>query len=73
MVLNAESVTSMAAAEYHAPGAVDDDDTNVAMTTETAYAAPTVAATNVVFRSIVDFSDLMPKGRIPVPEDRPVE
>jgi penicillin-insensitive murein endopeptidase len=65
-VLNGEAVTSMAAAEYRSPLGIDNQESDVPMATETAYAAPTETATNVVFRSIVDFSDLMPKGRVPV-------
>ena len=73
MVLNDNSVSSMAAAEYHGPAGVNDDDNNVAMSSETAYAAPTEAATTVAFRSIDDFSAFVPTGNIPLPRDRPAE
>lgn len=64
MVLNAKSVTSMAAAEYSAPS---DD---MAAMTETAYAEPSTPQVTA-FRSIEDFSDLMPKGEVPLPMERP--
>jgi penicillin-insensitive murein endopeptidase len=73
MVLNAKSVSSMAAAEYRGPGQVDDDDSDVAMNTETAYATPTEPATAVAFRSIDDFSVFVPAGNIPLPRERPGE
>ncbi|MDB5522602.1 MAG: mepA [Rhizobium sp.] len=67
-VLNSKSVTSMAAAEYGVPA--NDD---VAAVTETAFAAPSDAAATVAFRSIEDFSDLLPRGEVPVPLERPGE
>jgi penicillin-insensitive murein endopeptidase len=75
MVLNDASVSSMAAAEYRGPGmASDDENSATAVSTETAYAAPTESATNVVFRSIDDFSQFEPRlDSIPVPRDRPAE
>jgi penicillin-insensitive murein endopeptidase len=72
MVLNAKSVTSMAAAEYGAPASDIDED--AAASTETAYAAPTNTVTAVAFRSIEDFTDLVPAaGKVPVPLIRPME
>jgi penicillin-insensitive murein endopeptidase len=74
MVLNDSSVTSMAAAEYHGMAALanNDNDSDVpATTTETAYAAPADRAAALVFRSIENFSDLMPRGDVPIPRDRP--
>jgi penicillin-insensitive murein endopeptidase len=65
IVLNAKSVTSMAAAEFGRPA-----DANVA-SAETAYAeqVPVVA---VNFRSIDDFSPFIPAlGSVPVPDVRP--
>lgn len=75
MVLNDKAVTSMAAAEYHGPFGVDYADSDVPMATETAYAAPTeAAAVTVAYRSIEDFSDLVPAiGKVPLPEDRPLQ
>jgi penicillin-insensitive murein endopeptidase len=74
MVLNAQSVSSMEAAEYHGPAGVDDDDDNAQMSAETAYAAPTEAAVTVAFRSIEDFSNLVPAiGKVPLPEERPLQ
>nr|WP_246748535.1 penicillin-insensitive murein endopeptidase [Rhizobium setariae] len=65
-VLNGRSVTSMAAAEYGAPAHADD----VTPVTETAFASPQTADATA-FRAIEDFSDLVPKGVIPVPAERP--
>jgi penicillin-insensitive murein endopeptidase len=75
MVLNDKSVTSMAAAEYHGPLGVDYAESDVpATTTETAYAAPTEVATTVAFRSVEDFSGLVPAlDKVPVPADRPLQ
>jgi penicillin-insensitive murein endopeptidase len=71
MVLNAESVSSMAAAEYRGSSQLANDDNNVVASAETAYATPTEPATTVAFRSIDDFSAFVPVGNIPLPRDRP--
>jgi len=75
MVLNEQAVPSMAAAEYHGPVVADvATASDVPASTETAYASPTDPVTTVVFRSIEDFSDLVPPlKKVPVPRERPVE
>jgi penicillin-insensitive murein endopeptidase len=65
LVLNAKSVTSMAAAEFGTPNNV------TVASAETAYAAPQDASATLAFRSIDDFSALIPRGNIPVPLPRP--
>jgi penicillin-insensitive murein endopeptidase len=66
-VLNGKAVPSMASAEYGVPAQATGD---VAIT-ETAFAAPVVTSDATVFRSIEDFSDLIPRGPVPVPLERP--
>jgi penicillin-insensitive murein endopeptidase len=74
MVLNDQSVTSMAAAEYHGLTFADMAESDVPADAEAAYASPTEPTTTVAFRSIEDFSDLVPPiGKVPVPKERPTE
>lgn len=66
VVLNDRAVTSVAAATYGAPSDVAAD----AAATQTAFAEP-VNADTAVFRSIEDFSEFLPTGGVPIPQERP--